>query len=203
MPNQHDQQARPGGRHRLRALSGAAAQATGRTMPYSEEEVAEAVALAADLGRREAARQLGISESTLAYWQDKQRRDLRAARAAYLEAGGVVSSDEDPPDWRTQREQEANRAGLDARIVRDRATQAMLDGQWQLVRAGAAYYSALIGSAQVLTAGQRPMPQTPQERRDRERRIVATWLRRAEEAGDLDTVRLLQARLRLLEGEAS
>lgn len=203
MPNQHNREARPGNVHRLRKLTGAAAQATGREYPYTEQEVAESLALVAKVGRAEAARQRGISETMLAAWEDKSKRDLRAARSAYLASGGSLDEGTDPPDWRTQRELEANRAGLDARIVRDRATQAMLDGNDRLVRAGAAYYAALIDRAQMLTAGARPTPQTPEERRERERRIIGRWARDAQQRGDQAAAELFQTRLRLLDGDAS
>jgi hypothetical protein len=198
MPNQHDREARPGNVHRLRKLTGAAAQATNREYPYTEQEVAESLAVVAEVGRAEAARQLGISETMLAAWEDKASRDLRAARSAYLASGGSLAEGEDPPDWRTQREQEANRAGLDACIVRDRATQAMLDGNDRLVRAGAAYYAALIDRAQMLTAGARPTPQTPEEKRERVRRIVANWKREAEAQGNTAAAELFETRLRAL-----
>lgn len=186
--------------HRLRALSGAAAEASGRTHPYSEQERTEAIALADEVGVRAAAQQLGIPEQTILHFRNKARRDLAAARAEYLAVGGTLADDEVAPSWRAQRELEANRAGLDARIVRDRATQAMLDGNDRLVRAGAAYYAALVDRAQVLTAGARPTPQTPEEKRERERRIVAGWRRRAEAAGNTRAVELLDAHLRTLDG---
>jgi transposase-like protein len=209
--NGPDVPARPGNTHRLRALSGAAAQASGRTHPYSAEEVAEVLALAEQLGSDQAAsEQTGINAHLISEWRRKAARDLKAARAAYLAGGGVVSSSEaEAPDWRTHRRREANAAGLDARIVRDCATQAMLDGNWQLVRAGANYYVALTDRAQLLTASEgrstaeaiRNM--TPEERRREERNIIEGWKARAEVAGNTVAAEALQARLDQLGGQAS
>jgi transposase-like protein len=183
--NGPDVPARPGSTHRLRALSGAAAQASGRTHPYSPEVVAEVLALAEQLGSDQAAaEQRGIHVHLISEWRRKAKRDLKAARAAYLAGGGVVSSSEaEPPDWRRQREREANAAGLDARIVRDCATQAMLDGNWQLAKAGAAYYIALTSTAQVLTAGRVAPELTPEDVAEEVRRIRQTLAERRAQLG--------------------
>jgi transposase-like protein len=206
--NRPDVPARPGNVHRLRKLSGAAAEASGREYPYSDQERAEVLALAEQVGDQAAGEETGVNPDLISQWRRKAARDLKAARAAYLAGGGVVSSPEaQAPDWRTQRELEANRAGLDAIIVRDRATQAMLDGNWQLVRAGAAYYIALTDRAQLLTPGQgrttaeaiRNM--TPEQRRREEQTLIEAWKWRAEEAGNTVAAEALDARLAQLRGE--
>jgi hypothetical protein len=200
--NQKNRPARPGEAtnvHRLRKLTGAAAQVSGRTHPYTDQERQEAVELAWQVGIPAAAEQLGINQGTLATWKDKARRDLEATRAEYLASGGELAEGEEPPDWRTQRELEANRAGLDARIVRDRATQAMLDGNDRLVRAGAAYYMALVDRAQVLTSGPAPKALTVAERAEKERRIVARWAREAEARGQTAAAEMYRTRAQQLE----
>jgi hypothetical protein len=156
--------------------------------------VAETLILAEQVGDQAASEQTGASVSAIREWRIKARRDLRAARAEYLASGGMLpDADTDAPDWRTQRELEANRAGLDARIVRDRAVQAMLDGNDRLVRAGAALYCALVDRAQLLTAGARPVATTPEERLEQERRILRRGRRKAEQRGDTRAVELFDA----------
>jgi hypothetical protein len=169
--------------HRLRALTGAAAQASGRTHPYSEQERQEAIALADEVGVRAASERLGIPEQTILHFRNKAARDLRAARADYLASGGTLAEGEQPPDWRTQREAEANAAGLDARIVRDCATEAMLEGNAPLVRAGAAYYLALASTAQALTAGRVAPKQTPEDVAEEVRRMRETLDERRAQLG--------------------
>jgi hypothetical protein len=191
--NLPDVPARPGTVHALRKLSGAAAEASGREYPYSPQERAEVLALAEEVGDQAAAEQRGVSAQLISQWRTKAKRDLRAARAAYLDLGGREKDGAvlEAPDWRKQRVREANEAGLDARIVRDTATQAMLDGNWQLVKAGAAYYIALTDRAQLLTAGRMPVPKTPEEARQEVERMVQTLRERA------------AARAQEQEGEAS
>jgi hypothetical protein len=168
------------------------------------------MALAEEVGLTEASRITGIPASAIDHFRRKAKRDLKAARAEYLAGGGVVSSPEaEAPDWRTQREREANAAGLDARVVRDCAVEAMLRGNDRLVRAGAALYCALVDRAQLLTPGQgrstaeaiRNM--TPEDRRRQEQAIIESWKRRAEKAGNTTAAELFEARLELLRGEVS
>jgi hypothetical protein len=196
--NGPDVPARPGNTHRLRALSGAAAQVSDRSHPWSAQEVAQTLALAEQLGSDQAAsEQTGVSVHLISEWRRKAARDLKAARAEYLAAGGRGEDGaEVAPDWRTQRELEANRAGLDARIVRDVATQAMLDGNDRLARSGAVLYCALIDRAQLLTAGARPAPQTSEEKAERMRRVLEGWARRAEEQGNQAAAELFRTGLR-------
>ena len=74
---------------------------------------------------------------------------------------------------------------------------------WQLVKAGAAYYVALTDRAQLLTAGKPPIPRTREEARKQERQIIETWKAMAIDKGNTAAAEALQARLDQLEVEAS
>jgi hypothetical protein len=183
--------------HRLRKLSGNAAQVSGREYPYSDEERDKAVAKAAELGIPKAAELLGMSQSTLANMVSKAKRDQRAALQEFVQSGGTLEEAFGPaPSWREVRLFEADRQGQTAGLVREQMVQAVLSGNDRMLRAAAIAIDVLIRSAQAILASEpqrHPRDQSPEEHERRVAQIqesarerVAAKVKAEAEAAGLD-----------------
>ena len=156
--NTSDVPSRPGPAtnvHRLRRRTGAAAAATDREYPDSDEERDEAVALAERVGDRQAAEQLGISVNMVRHFRVKQARDLASAMRELVQAG--VPLEEvlgEAPDWRTVRLHTADKLAQAAGVVRERAVAAALDGNDRLLRSAAIAIDVFLRSAQAILASE-------------------------------------------------
>jgi transposase-like protein len=182
--NRPDVPARPGAEHRLRALTGAAAEASGRSHPYPPEQVARVLEMAEQTSIREASERTGISAQLISEWRRKARRDLHAAMQELVRVGVPLEEILGPaPDWRSVRYQTADRLAQAAEVIRERAVGAALDGNDRMLRAGAVAINAFITAAQNILASDRrkdPRDMTQAERDERENRILEKARRRAE-----------------------
>jgi transposase-like protein len=180
--NRPDVPARPGNTHRLRALTGAAAQASQRDRPYPPEQVAEVLDLAERTSVTAAAERYGINPELVSQWRRKAARDLHAAMRELVRAGVPLEEVLGPaPDWRQVRIQHADRLAQAAEVIRERAVQAALDGNDRLLRAGAIAIAEFIRAAQNILASEpvrHPRDMTQAEREEQEVRIIERIRRR-------------------------
>jgi hypothetical protein len=182
--NLSDVPSRPGDVHRLRPLTGAVAQASGRTHPYPPEQVAEVIQLAERVGLAEASRRTGIRADLIGEWRLKAKRDLHAAMRELVREGVPLEDLLGPaPDWRSMRFQTADRLAQAAEVIRERAVAAALDGNDRLLKASAHAIAAFITQAQNILASEphrHPRDMTQDERDRLASNIVERARRRAE-----------------------